>query len=370
MSFEDELRSRLRRLAASVEFGPEPDPGAPVRGRPDRLPRQIGTVAAALAIATAGVLVAWYTFENSGESGPPESPSPAAVSASPAAPTSSPETSLSPTATDGLEPAFPPPTRIEGDSVVMSLAFPDGTSAELWYEPDLRLETLGIRRASSSGYLAPGGHRCCGRTIVVRYGLPEALGDIGNAPVMSYEGVAQSVVELWPRAGESGEPSAEYWLVYRFGAWTVGVWDGGYTTMTDEQRALWAKSLQGEVREDGYLVLRAAAPLTLADSSPEGESPATPELQIGDTGRSYPGAVLVRLGPCSLDPESRSDIIEIAGKFVSRSDGFASWCVPDGRMTVTVLAAWPGGSTAEAFIDAVIEGVEVHNVVYAPRPAR
>ena len=49
-------------------------------------------------------------------------------------------------------------------------------------------------------------------------------------------------------------------------AWTVLVYDYGEegAQMSDEDRSLWATNFRGRVAEDGFLLLKAIPPLTLA----------------------------------------------------------------------------------------------------------
>jgi len=85
-------------------------------------------------------------------------------------------------------PRFDPPTHPEGDRIVVPLTFPDGTTAEILFGPEVDAATLGIAGSHvRAGWDAPresaGG---CGWELVASYG--DSLGSFyrGNSPIAVY----------------------------------------------------------------------------------------------------------------------------------------------------------------------------------------
>ena len=104
-------------------------------------------------------------------------------------------------------PRFAPPTRREGNATVMPVTFPDGTTAELRYPPELDLARLGVW-ARTSGVL--GSDSGTGRGLEIVHGDAAGL-TAGSAPVACYQGTDGGQVELW----RTPDPDLRYWLVLR-----------------------------------------------------------------------------------------------------------------------------------------------------------
>ena len=281
-----------------------------------------------LALA-AGVLVGAGCAAPSGGSTPPASSS----------------TSVHPTS--GGESAFVPPTHMEGDSVVMPVTFPDGTTAELIYRPELDLSSLRVQ-PYSSGY-APGFAR---DFLVLDKPVGEVIGGYEEAELIAdYHDGNGGTVGFWRL------PPDGLYLVFQFGSWTVLVYDyGDEAQMSDEDRALWATKFHGRVAETGFLVLDAEAPLRLAAA---GEH-AGPELQFWPRSGDFNPHIQLFPGECApyREGEGFDDIEQVGGLAVSReSEDFAAWCVPHASMTVHVSQE-PG----DTFIDDVLRGLEIRNV--------
>jgi hypothetical protein len=190
---------------------------------------------------------------NPGPSQPPRTAAPPAATAR-AEDTIPCRPSVQPEATG--EPRFTPPTRREGDTMALPVVFPDGSTAELRAPRELDLASLGVW-ARTSGVL--GKDAATGRDLRIAYGNAEGL-TAGEAPVACYQGADRSQVELW----RSQDPEVRFWLLFRFGAWTVAIWDGNAGRLMGHQdRALWARSLVGRETEGGWLVLRGRRPLRL-----------------------------------------------------------------------------------------------------------
>ena len=246
---------------------------------------------------------------------------------------------------------FVPRTYLEGDSVVMPVTFPDGTTAELVYPPELDLAGMKAQPYGSGYGLG------FARDFLVIYGtVEEFIGTYDDAELLAtYEDLQGGTVGFWRL------PPDGVYLAFQFGSWTVLVYDygSGEAQMSDEDRGLWATNLHGRDTEDGFLVLEADPPLTLAwDRDYD-----SPELEFWSRAGDFT-AVLLFVGECTPyhEGEGGFDHIEMVGGLaVSRdSQDFAAWCIPDGSMTVHVYQK-PG----DTFIDAVLGGLEVRNVELA-----
>jgi len=248
------------------------------------------------------------------------------------------------------EPRFTPPTRREGEVVVLPVVFPDGSTAELRYPPELDLARSGVWPRTSG---ALGKDPSTGRGLLIVYGNPEGL-RAGKAPVACYQGVDRGQVELW----RSKDPEVRFWLRFRFGGWTVALWDGNEDRLMGHQdRAVWARSLVGRETQGGWLVLRGRRPLRLG-AEHEGDV----QLQLGDLS---PRAVL--LWPVQCKPRRGPDTTLIGGHAVDLDVGsqwFAGYCLPKAPMEVHLY------DSDGSFGRAVIKGLQVRNVRHASPPGR
>jgi hypothetical protein len=257
-------------------------------------------------------------------------------------------TTLATPAGDG---GFSPHTSMEGDSVVMPVTFPDGTTAELVYPPELDLSDMRVQ-PYSSGY-GPGFAR---DFLILDRPAADVLGEYEEGELLAdYDDGHGGNVGFWQL------PPDGLFLVFEFGSWTVLVYDYADegAQMSNEDRALWATNFHGRVADDGFLLLEAQAPLHLAVI---GEH-AGPELSFWSRADDFK-AVTLFPGPCTRyrEEEGGFDEIEMVnGLAVSReSDDFAAWCIPHASMTVHVSQK-PG----DPFIDDVLRGLEVRSVSLA-----
>jgi hypothetical protein len=201
---------------------------------------------------------------------------------------------------------FVPPTQRNGERVVMPLTFPDGTRITLAYPPELAIAELGVRPYGSGTLRGdsphPGRSDLVGRDFVIHYGA----------------------AELRPRS-----------LGVELGRWTVEIYDygaGDPAAMTDAERRSFRSSLHGRETADGFLVLEANPPLTLAEANEH----AGPALEFGLSKRAP--WLLLALARCG--PRAESD-----------SPGFSSWCLSD-----SIVAHAYGGRRFRA---AAAEGIEL-----------
>jgi hypothetical protein len=234
---------------------------------------------------------------------------------------------------------FVPRTYPDGDSVVMPVTFPDGTTAELVYPPELDLSGLRVQ-PYSSGY-GPGFAR---DFLVYDKPIGDVIGSYEGAELLAeYDDGHGGTVGFWRL------PPDGLYLAFQFGSWTVLVYDYGEegAQMSDADRALWATKYHGRDAEDGFLILDAEPPLTLARA---GEH-AGPELELWSRSGDF-SAVLLFPGKCTPYGDEMFN-----GLTVDRDDEFAAWCIPHAPMTVHVYQ-----EPRDSFIDDVLSGLEVRNV--------
>jgi hypothetical protein len=229
----------------------------------------------------------------------------------------------------------------------MPVTFPDGTTAELVYSPELDLSGLRVQ-PYSSGY-GPG----FGRDFLVYYEpIAEVIGSYKDAELLAeYDDGDGGTVGFWRL------PPDGLYLAFQFSSWTVLVYDYAEegAQMSDQDRALWATNFHGQDAEDGFLLLEAEPPLTLAAA---GEH-AGPELEFWSQAADFKGLQLFP-GECTPYHEGEGgfdDIEMVNGLAVNRDDEFADWCAPQASMTVHVYQ-----ESGDTFIDDVLGGLEIRNV--------
>lgn len=195
---------------------------------------------------------------------------------------------------------FVPPTEMSGDRTVMPVVFPDGTRADLSFPADLDLTSYGLA-PYSSGQI-PG----FGRDFFIQYGRVEDVASEFTWELLdTYLDSGGETVGFYRLPGEEID-----YLAFQFENWLVLVYDYRLVAMgprmTDEDRAKWAENFHGAVTEEGFLVLEATPPLTLAQ---EGDH-AGPELSL----HGSDGGLTLYLDSCQFtgDPE--------------RTHEYVNWC--------------------------------------------
>ncbi|MDQ6728272.1 MAG: hypothetical protein M3066_19240 [Actinomycetota bacterium] len=177
----------------------------------------------------------------------------------------------------GGEP-FVPPVSIEGGKVHMPIVFPDGSSVELAYPGDLDVAGLGFYPEAAVHY-APYGEGpdrpdrasaspCCDRRLTIERGtIRQVMG--GRTPTKVYRGArGHDVLFFDSTAVDPSLPDFPQ-LAFQFGGWTVLAFDypasepSRGTRMTDQQRAVFAASLDGREDGQGFLRLEPRRPLCL-----------------------------------------------------------------------------------------------------------
>jgi hypothetical protein len=235
-------------------------------------------------------------------------------------------------------PTFIPQTYREGDRVVMPVTFPDGSTAEVLYPPEVDLASMGIRP-----YIAG-----CGRdfNFFYRY-YPHGMEYDGDRPLGIYEGAKGSEVTLW-----KGRHGVDLYFRFRFEDWTVLMYDYA-DGLTERQRAACTRALHGRQITEGFLVLSMPnPPPSITPLAESGRQLSRSELMFGDLD---PGLLLFP-GQCRPSPDDGA---------VDRSNGnpetFASWCDPAASMTVHAY-----DDQDPDFIHAVREGLEFRSMHLAP----
>jgi hypothetical protein len=253
---------------------------------------------------------------------------------------------------------FVPPTHTAGADTGVTLTFADGTAAELTYPSALQLAEQGFTpyAAAVSWPVQDLGaaatvNACCNRELSIGLGaVPAAYAALTGTPLPStptktYPGAAGPVA--YYETTESAD------LVFAFGSWVVLERDypagseHADVALTDEQRAVFARTLAASITTDGYLVLQPRSPLRLAKA-------AEPVGVFGERTARYL-AIIDR--PCSADASDRSPSgyrIEPTG-----DSGQLALCTDEGYVVHAVGDA--------EFLDAVAARVTITRV--EPPPA-
>jgi hypothetical protein len=230
-----------------------------------------------------------------------------------------------------------PPTHREGGRTVMPVTFPDGTTAQLVYPPELAIEGLSVYPDT----YADGGPRDCGSSVSATRYDPHGEGDwyVGDRPLWEHTRPDRLTVQLWKATPDHGGS----FLVYRFGSWTVLV--PCSESAASEDLRLWAESLHGEVTPEGLLMLESTPPLVV---NPWRDHP--PVIRFSDR------HVIFELGSDSAqcDPSSRGDGDTGVG------DGVVQWCIqPQGGIYLYANGFSAGG---KRFLEALVQHLEIRNV--------
>lgn len=172
---------------------------------------------------------------------------------------------------------FVPPVSREGDRTLLPLVFPDGSSVDLVYPESEDLARLGFQPEAAVIYSPYGNgpdrpdsaspQPCCGRGLTIRRGtIHNVMG--GRTPTKAYTGANGQEVPFFDSTVTDAPASDLPELAFQFGSWTVLAYDypgsdPRGTRMTDEQRAVFAASLDGREDDQGFLVLEPRQPLCL-----------------------------------------------------------------------------------------------------------
>jgi hypothetical protein len=242
----------------------------------------------------------------------------------------------SPSIEEAAEP-FVPPTRLEGDLVVMAVTFPDGRTAEILYPERLDLASGGVRAVS---FAEPTQAPECAAILYAHHGTERVFHDEGT-PEATYPGATEEPVELW-------DPPAnvypQAWLVFSFGSWRVGV-PVQFSCRDDDVLATWARSVTGRETSAGFLILDTKPPLRT--------------YEPGDL--DAPGLIFeadrftVQVFSQACAPLDDGSVQQIGGKEIRRSDGLAVWCLPEESVLVRIEGD-------DELIDGLIRDIGIRSV--------
>jgi hypothetical protein len=226
-----------------------------------------------------------------------------------------------------------PQTYREDGRLVMPVTFPDGTTAELVYPPDLGLEDL---KVYPDTYVT-GGSEACGPPVYPTRHDPHGGWLAGDAPLDQHTRPDGTTVQLWEGTHDH-RPHA--FLVHRFGSWTVLV--PCLEIVDRDHLGIWAENLHGEQSPDGLLVLRSTPPLTV---NPWHDRDA-PTIRMSDDD------IIIDLRTAQCDAGSGGDR--------GAGDGVVQWCIqPEGGVYLYANGFSAGG---KRFLAALVEALEVRRV--------
>jgi hypothetical protein len=220
---------------------------------------------------------------------------------------------------------FQPPWHLEGDNLVVRVAFLTGGHAEVLL-PRGSLEPHDLSFVPG-GAIAWTGRYELGRTLEISRGTiadefsgqrPEAeYHDASGRPVPFYTGPSDMDVN---------------YLAFQFGDWVVKVWDYPRgdprgPAMTEEQRRFWAAHVAGHVTAEGFLVLDPKAPLVNSMTD-------TPDARL-DASRNSMGIIMNQ--GCSESQEQQGERTA-PGYFMTTGAPGPLLCDPNGAFRL-----WMGG---------------------------
>ena len=247
---------------------------------------------------------------------------------------------------------FIPPVSHRGDNVILPVVFPDGSTAQLVYPPQLRLHRSGTHPSLSLA-LQKGPRRIVHERflLITKTDINEYAGK--GSVIESYQGPLGRVRVL--KAKDPAEFLNPLLIHFRVGSWNVLVGDGNDGTfMGKDNRRLWAENLDGYQTKSGFIVLQPDHPLTF----PQG--PGEPNLYFSSCSRF----IDLRLERCKdlegteLAKKQYAEVVR--GVTVHRSRNgrrfYANWCTPSGRVSVYL------DDLDKRYVDLAVKGLRVREV--------
>jgi hypothetical protein len=242
---------------------------------------------------------------------------------------------------------------------VVDLTLLDGTRVRVRAPRSLDLGAMGF---TPRAVIAPPGattvpsssSACCVHGLFVGYRTPPPF-DVPSRPDAVYRRSNGTAVRFY----EGSDLFPFDLLVYRFGPWTVTVFDGGPASAprwSRSERTGWARDLDGRVTGDGYLVL------TVPPSRGTVVANAASDVTFGATRR---GALeLYTAGPSATWCPAPADVTTRtpSGFAAEVRPDVAVWCDTDAGIRIHA-------SGTAAFVNAVVGGLRVSRLAPA-RPAR
>lgn len=321
----DDVREAIRRVAS----GGSPVPVAAIlhaarRQRKHRFLR-LSLLGSAASLLVVGAVGAWVVGREDPRSKPP--------AAQPSPVTTSPGTED--------QHFFPPAQSNQKDRTLIHLVFADGTEVDATYPSALRIERLPMSLIQSGGL---NGDEPCRVEFDIAY-HDETFFRGAPTPEAVYSSSSGEDVELWEAPTE--HPSRTF-LLFRFGAWRVGIDQGSGCIESEEERQAWVDGLHGHETDEGFLVLEAISPVFLEGM----ESDTPPQLLLGRSAQQP--SVVFSAAMCEpfLPADGFSNLERRNGLVVSRSRGRAVWCDAEDEIIVEVEGT-------ERFVEDAIAGLDV-----------
>jgi hypothetical protein len=285
------------------------------------------TLAAALAViilASAGA-AAWLALD--GRTGAPPTPSPPRVAA------------------PSRAAVFVPPVRRDQGRLVLPLTFPDGSTADLVYPPELNLAAMGVQPDVSFLRRDQPAPRF---PLTFWFGQPAPDLFEGGQPLERHPTPGGGQAELWRvRATPLSVTSTPYWLVFRLPSWSVLA-----PVSTPAMAAEVAGGLHPRQTGRGHVVVGTLHPFALSPDPGEGGGP---QLAIGDASPR----------PKEVDAGTRFRLITLhpsrdcRGEGISPSGTYASTCLGTARGGGALFAGIEGDPS---FVRDVLAGLDASNV--------
>jgi len=232
---------------------------------------------------------------------------------------------------------FVPPTRLEGDVVVMPVTLPDGRTMEIVSPKQLDLASLAVRAVS---FAEPTQAPECAAILYAYHGTDRFFHDEGSREA-TYPGATGEPVELWDLPANA-YPQA--WLVFSFDSWRVGV-PVQFSCRDDDVLATWARSVTGRETPDGFLVLDTKSPVRTYEPG----DPDAPGLIFEDD------RFQVQVFSRACTPFDDASTQRIGGRDVQRTEGLAQWCESEDSILVRIEGE-------DALIDPLIRDIGIRSV--------
>ena len=235
---------------------------------------------------------------------------------------------------------FEPKTFREDGHIVMPVWFPDGTSAEIRYPPELDLAGMGVQPDVAYLWVDDPPPRY---QLVFVHGHADEIYFRATEPERVITTNRGDRVGLWVAAKPPPVHLLQtYWLVLPLPSWTV------LASVVEAERAQSvADALTVRQDENGFPSIATRPPLDLSAESGEGEGP---RLTIGDADPD-PNSLLI-------DEHSRSVMLWVEschpGGELSPSGKYAHRCL-DGTLTADIYGD-------RSFVEAVYAGIEARAV--------
>ncbi len=142
---------------------------------------------------------------------------------------------------------YPPPTHLEGALEVMAVTFPDGTTADLAFDPSLELGRHGVQIAPVVYAESRAAPACGSNVISAHASLHGQIYD--GRQVVDVASADGTSVGLW----EGGRGYLPYYLVFHVGGWDVLVPCEADAAERRDDLATWASAFRAASTDDGLL---------------------------------------------------------------------------------------------------------------------